>query len=153
MRSNSQINAELLEDTAPKDGTVEPLDIRDSATRRVHSTKIAHIICGNLEEGNPGGRNNTDIFIEKVKISDLNVGNFPFEDEADTFGNLQITTESNSPDNRKHGSFKDNQDISGIMISEFTMESDLIVALKSLSPPSENMLDVTYVIPGTRGFD
>jgi hypothetical protein len=148
----AEINAMLLEDVGSKDGAIEPLEIRDVATRRTNPKDVAHKICGALEEGNVNDRTSSEVFISKARFDDLHVGSFPFEDEGDTVGDMSIVSESISPDNRRHGPFRDDQENNGVIVSTLTMEADMISALRSARPPSENVLPPTEIQVGANGF-
>lgn len=148
-----EINAILLEDVGSKDGAIEPLEIRDVATRRTNPKDIAHKVCGTLEEGNVNDRTSSEVFFSRARQADLHVGSFPFEDEANTVGDMPIASETISPDNRRHGSFRDDQEHNGIIVSELSMESDIKAALRAMRPPSENILPPNFVQVGATGFD
>jgi hypothetical protein len=148
----NEINALLLEDVASKDGAIEPLELRDVVTHRTHSKDIAHKVWGALDEGNVNDRASSEVFIMKAHRDDLHVGTFPFEDEADTVGDMSIVSESISPDNRYHGIFHDDQEHNGIIVDELTMETDIKAALRAMRPPSENCLPPTHVQVGATGF-
>jgi hypothetical protein len=147
-----EINATLLEDVASKDGAIEPLEIRDVVTRRKNTRDVAHKVCAALEEGNVNDRASSEVFITKCNRLDLQVGSFPFEDEASTAGGLYVTSESISPDNRRHGSFHDEQELHGIIVDELSMDADMLAALRSMRPPSENTLPPTFIQLGATGF-
>ena len=146
-----EINAQLLEDVASKDGAIEPLEIRDVVTRRTKDA--AHKVWGALDEGNINDRASSEVFVTEVNRADLHVGSFPFVDESDVIGELPLASESISPDNRRHGSFHDNQEPNGVLVDELTMESDLLAAVRAMRPPSENILPPTFVQAGATGFD
>lgn len=148
----AEINAILLEDVGSKDGTIEPLELRDVATRRTHPKDVAHKVWGALDEGNINDRASSEVFIVEARLDDLHVGTFPFEDEADIVGDMPIMSESISPDNRHHGVFHDDQEHNGIIVSELTMETDIKAALRAMRPPSENSLPPTHVQVGATGF-
>ncbi len=147
-----EINAILLEDVGSKDGVIEPLELRDIATRKVNPKNVAHKLCGALEEGNVNDRESSEIFVSQVRIVDFRVGSFPFEDEADVVEDMSIASETISPDNRRNGSFHDDQEVNGVIVNS-NMESDLKTALRAMRPPSENYLPPTYIQVGKNGFD
>ncbi len=146
-------NAKLLEDVASADGAVEPLEIRDLVTGRMHPKDVAHKMWGALDEGNINDRASSEVFVTEVKRDDLHVGSFPFVDESDVIGTLPIASESISPDHRRHGAFCDNQENNGIIVDELTMESDMLHAVRAMRPPSGNVLPPTFVQAGATGFD
>lgn len=148
----NEINALLLEDVASKDGAIEPLELRDVVTHRTHSKDIAHKVWGALDEGNVNDRASSEVFFSASRRDDLYVGTFPFEDEADTVGDMSIMSESISPDNRRHGSFHDDQENNGIIVDESNMSTDIQVALRAMRPPSENCLPPTHIQVGATGF-
>ena len=148
----NEINALLQEDVGSKDGTIEPLELRDVVTHRTHAKNVAHKVWGVLDEGNVNDRASSEVFVSEVNRNDLHVGSFPFEDEADTVGDMPLVSESISPDNRRHGVFHDDQEYNGIVIDELTMDADIKTALRAMRPPSENYLPPTYVQVGANGF-
>jgi hypothetical protein len=150
--TKQEINKQLLEDAASKDGVIEPLEIRDVVTGMTHPRKVAHKIWGALDEGNINDRASSEIFISRVKRTDLQVGSFPFEDEANVIGQMPIPSESISPDNRRCGSFYDDQESKGIIIDTLNMESDMLRAIRAMQPPTENKLPPSYVQVGANGF-
>ncbi len=133
------------------DGTMEPLQIRDVVSLKVHSKDVAHGIFGSLEEGNPTGRDRTDTWLHVVKRDQITVGTAPFEDESDTMGNLAISTTSLSDYNRVYGSFDDEQEHSGVMLSS-TMPDDFRQYMLEMDPATENMIPPGYFAPGASGF-
>lgn len=148
-----EINTLLLEDVGSKDGAVEPLEIRDVVTHKTHQKDIAHKVWGTLDEGNVNDRASSEVFVTEVKRDDLHVGSFPFVDESDVIGTLPIASESISPDNRRHGSFHDDQENNGVIVDKLTMESDMLSAVRAMRPPSGNSLPPTFVQAGATGFD
>lgn len=149
----NEINALLLEDVASKDGAIEPLELRDVITHRTHSKNIARKVWGVLDEGNVNDRASSEVFISETRRDDLHVGSFPFEDESDVIGDMQIASETISPDHRRHGSFRDNQENNEIIVDELTMETDLKAAVRSMRPMGGNSLPPTFVQAGATGFD
>ncbi len=65
---------------------------------------------------------------------------------------MSLASEQISTDNRKHGPFLDNQECNGIIVSTLTMENDLIAAIRTMRPPSENALPPTQIQVGATGF-
>jgi len=148
-----EINAILLDDVGSKDGAIEPLEIRDVATRKVNPKDVAHKVWGALDEGNVNDRASSEVFVTEVHREDIHVGSFPFEDEADTIGELPIASESVSPDNRRRGSFHDDQEINEVIVDEVTMDVDMKAALRAMRPMGDNILPPTFVQAGATGFD
>lgn len=133
------------------DGTVEPLQIRDVVSLRVHPKDVAHGTFGSLEEGNPTGRDRTDAWLHVVRRDQITVGSAPFEDESDTMGNLAISSTSLSDYRRTYGSYRDDQQHSGVMLSD-DMPSDMRQYVTSMDPATENMMPPGYFAPGASGF-
>ncbi len=146
------INAMLLEDGASKDGSIEPFEIRDVATRRTHVKDVTHKLWAALGEGNVAARRGSDVFVLIVKNTDAHVGGFPMVDVSDKFGDVVTITESSSVDARRNASFVENYPKMGIMAS-LSMESDMVLALTNMSPGTENMLPQGYSQLGSTGFD
>ncbi len=146
------INAELLEDEASWDGAVEPLQIRDVATRRVHPKNVDHKLNAALGEGNVADRSSSDVVVQVVKDADQHVGSFAMVDSSDHFGGILTSPESLTTDNRGRAPFTENYAPKGVQTS-LSMESDLVAALSRMSPGTENALPEGYSQPGASGFD
>jgi hypothetical protein len=146
------INAMLLEDGASKDGSAEPLEIRDVATRRTHSRDVARKLWAALGEGNVADRHGSDMFVLIVKDSDVRVGGFPMVDNSDNFGDVKTIAENLSPDDRRIGPFVEGYAKKGV-VSSLSMESDMITALTDMDPGTENMVPIGYSQLGSTGFD
>ncbi len=146
------INAALLEDAASWDGAVEPLQIRDAATRRVHPNDITHKFWAALGEGNVAGRRGSDVFVFVTKDSDVSYGDFPMVDNSDYFGDVKMVAESISVDGRVHGPFVENYVKKGVATSS-NMEDDMLVSLNDMNPGTENMVAFGYSQLGASGFD
>jgi len=147
-----EINAELLEDGASRDGSVEPLAVRDLATKRVHPKDIIHKLWAALGEGNVAERRGSDVFVQIVKDSDKRVGGFPMRDNSDHFGDVKVVVDSISDDDRRQGPFVEGYAPKGVMTSS-SMESDMITALTGMTPGTENMVPIGYSQLGSSGFD
>lgn len=150
--ATANVTAQILEDVAAKDGTIEPLEIRNVVNLRTHPKDVRHRIGGALDEGNINDRMSSEVFVIIVKRSDLYVGNFPFLDEADVMGQMSVKSETISPDNRRRGPFSDNQENNERLIDELSMENDLRVALRSMRPQGDNILPSTFIQVGATGF-
>lgn len=150
--TTANVTAQILEDVASKDGTIEPLEIRNVVNRKTHSKDVRHKLSGALDEGNVNDRMSSEVFVVIVKRSDLYVGSFPFLDEADIMGQMSVKSETISPDNRRQGPFYDNQENNEIIIDELSMENDLKVALRSMRPQGNNILPPTFIQVGATGF-
>ncbi len=148
----NDINAMLLEDGASKDGSVEPFEIRDVATRRTHTKDVARKLWAALGEGNVADRRGSDVFVLIVKNTDIHVGGFPMIDNSDNFGDVKTCVESLSLDLRVNGPFIENYAKKGVM-SSLSMESDMITALTGMNPGTENMMAAGYSQLGSTGFD
>jgi len=152
MQPIAEINAALLEDEASWDGAVEPLQIRDVATRRVHRLNIDHKFWGALGEGNVKDREGSDVFVSIVKHKETQVGDFALVDTVDTTGTLVTVVDSESVNTRKRGPFVEDYSKKGTFTST-KMESDMQTALSSMEPGTQNLLPDEYVQLGSTGFD
>jgi len=146
-----EINAALLEDVASWDGAVEPLQIRDVATRRVHPNDITHKFWAALGEGNVAGRRGSDVFVMIVKNSDISHGDFPMVDNSDYFGDVKMVSESISVDGRQRSPFVENYAKKGVVTSS-NMEDDMLVSLNDMNPGTENLVAIGYSQLGASGF-
>ena len=151
MQSVEEINAALLEDEASWDGAIEPLQIRDIVSRRVHRLNVDHKLWGALGEGNIVSREGTDVFVHIVKFDERNVGSFPMLDNVDTYGSLVAVVESGSIDDRTRGPFVEDYPKKGT-IASIKMESDMSAAVAAMDPGTENMLPDEFVQLGSTGF-
>lgn len=146
-----EINAALLEDAASWDGAVEPLQIRDVATRRVHPNDITHKFWAALGEGNVAGRRGSDVFVTIVKNSDVSRGDFPMVDNSDYFGDVKMVSESISVDGRQRSPFVENYTKKGVVTSS-SMEDNMLVSLNNMNPGTENLVAIGYSQLGASGF-
>jgi len=146
-----EINAALLEDVVSWDGAVEPLQIRDVATRRVHPNDITHKFWAALGEGNVAGRRGSDVFVMIVKNSDISHGDFPMVDNSDYFGDVKMVSESISVDGRQRSPFVENYAKKGVVTSS-NMEDDMLVSLNDMNPGTENLVAIGYSQLGASGF-
>lgn len=151
MQPIAEINAALLEDEASWDGAIEPLQIRDIVTRRVHRLNVDHKFWGALGEGNVRSREGSDVIVSIVKHSERNVGSFAMLDNVDTIGGLVVVVDSGSSDTRARGPFIENYSKKGT-ISSTKMESDLAAAVAAMEPGTENLIPDSYVQLGSTGF-
>lgn len=146
-----EINAELLAEQASSDGAIEPLEIRRIVALREQLKKAAHKPAGATEEGNVSETGGADSLVSVVKISDKELGVSPFVDEANSMGGLRVSTEELSPDNRKNRFFDDQKEVKGVIVSD-AMESDVLEAVRAMSPGTENHVADEYMQLGATGF-
>jgi hypothetical protein len=151
MQPIAEINAALLEDEASWDGAIEPLQIRDVVSRRVHRLNIDHKLWGALGEGNVHDREGSDVVVHIVKHTEKTIGSHAMLDNVDTYGSLVAVVESGSSDTRTRGPFVEDYTKKGT-ISSTKMESDLAAAVAAMEPGTENLIPDSYVQLGSTGF-
>lgn len=133
------------------DGVIEPFHIRDVVALRRDFKAYERKLWGALGEGNVSDREGSDVFLNIMKLRDIEVGSFPVVDTVDTTGSLVTVVESESVNNRKHGPFVEDYTKKGTFAST-KMESDMQIAVFNMTPGTENMLPDEYVQLGSTGF-
>ena len=132
------------------DGVIEPFDIRDVVSMKIAKNRYGHKVWAALGEGNVSDRRSSDVFVHIVKNTDIRVGSFPMVDNSDHMGDVKMVVESISVDNRTCGPFIEDYGVKGV-ITSFSMESDMITALNSMTPGTDNLVGYTQL--GATGFD
>lgn len=148
----AEINADLMAEQASSDGAIEPFEIRRVVALQTHTSEVRRGQSAFLEEGNVSDTGGVDMFVSIVRYADRTTGITPFEDESSAMGDLRISSEERSADNRLAGVYDDQNTIKGVMESDL-MEDDLLAAVRAMSPSSENYVPTSHIHVGVHGFD
>jgi len=133
------------------DGVIEPFDIRAVVARKVTSRRYGRKLCAALGEGNVVDRQSSDVFVERVKLSDVTYGNSAMVDNVNNFGGGAIIAVSISVNTRVKGPFVENYAPKGVMTSS-NMEIEMFRVLSAMRPGTENMIADGYSQLGASGF-